>query len=62
LIKNNLKYKDKTKEQRLNELAELHQRIEDLEAEATKCKKAEIVTNFYLVDHKRSILIWDNNK
>jgi thiamine kinase-like enzyme len=37
----NMKYKDKTKEQRINELAELHQRIEDLEAEATKRKKAE---------------------
>jgi len=37
----NIKYKDKTKEQRINELAELHQRIEDLEAEATKRKKAE---------------------
>jgi transcriptional regulator with GAF, ATPase, and Fis domain len=37
----NMKYKDKTKEQLINELAELHQRIEDLEAEATKRKKAE---------------------
>ncbi len=36
-----MKYKDKTKEQLINELAELHQRIEDLEAEATKRKKAE---------------------
>jgi hypothetical protein len=27
-----MKYKDKTKEQRLNELAELHRRIEDLDA------------------------------
>jgi len=36
-----MKYKDKTKEQRINELTELHQRIEDLEAEATKRKKAE---------------------
>jgi PAS domain-containing protein len=37
----NMKYKDKTKEQLINELAELHQRIEDLEAEATIRKKAE---------------------
>ena len=36
-----MKYKDKTKEQLINELAELHQRIEDLEAEATKRRKAE---------------------
>ncbi|MEW6053527.1 MAG: sigma 54-interacting transcriptional regulator [Nitrospirota bacterium] len=36
-----MKYKDKTKEQLIHELAELHQRIEDLEAEATKRKKAE---------------------
>jgi len=36
-----MNYKDKTKEQLINELAELHQRIEDLEAEATKRKKAE---------------------
>jgi len=36
-----MNYKDKTKEQLINELAELHQRIEDLEAEATKHKKAE---------------------
>jgi transcriptional regulator with GAF, ATPase, and Fis domain len=36
-----MKYKDKTKEQLINELTELHQRIEDLEAEATKRKKAE---------------------
>jgi len=36
-----MKYKDKTKEQLINELAELHQRIADLEAEATKHKKAE---------------------
>jgi len=36
-----MKYKDKTKEQLINELAELHQRIEDLEAEATIRKKAE---------------------
>jgi len=37
----NMKYKDKTKEQLINELAELHQRIEYLEVEATKRKKAE---------------------
>ena len=36
-----MKYKDKTKEQLINELAELHQRIEYLEVEATKRKKAE---------------------
>jgi len=36
-----MKYKDKTKEQLINELAELHQRIEDLEAEAIIRKKAE---------------------
>src|SRR4030042_2425413 len=36
-----MKYKDKTKEQLINELAELHQRIEDLEAETTKRKQAE---------------------
>ncbi|RJQ38557.1 MAG: PAS domain S-box protein [Nitrospiraceae bacterium] len=36
-----MNYKDKTKEQLINELAYLHQRIEDLEAEATKRKKAE---------------------
>jgi PAS domain S-box-containing protein len=36
-----MEYKDKTKEQLINELAELHQRIEDLEAEATIRKKAE---------------------
>ena len=36
-----MKYKDKTKEQLTNELAELHQRVEDLDAEATKRKKAE---------------------
>ena len=36
-----MKYKDKTKEQLINELAELHQRIEGSEAEATKHKKAE---------------------
>jgi hypothetical protein len=36
-----MNYKDKTKEQPINELTELHQRIEDLEAEATKRKKAE---------------------
>jgi PAS domain S-box-containing protein len=34
-------FKDKTKEQLINELAELHRRIKDLEAEATKYKKAE---------------------
>ena len=36
-----MQYKDKTKEQLINELAELHQGIENLEAEATKRKKAE---------------------
>jgi chemotaxis protein methyltransferase CheR len=34
-------YKDKTKEQLINESAELHQRIEDLEAEATERKQLE---------------------
>jgi len=36
-----MKYKDRTKEHLISELAELHQRIEDLEAEATKRKTAE---------------------
>ncbi|MCK7490997.1 MAG: PAS domain S-box protein [Comamonadaceae bacterium] len=36
-----MKYKDKTKEQLMGELAELRHRIEDLEAEATKRKAAE---------------------
>ena len=36
-----MQYTDKTKEQLINELAELHQGIENLEAEATKRKKAE---------------------
>jgi len=36
-----VKYKDKTKEHPINESAELHQRIENLEAEAAKRKKAE---------------------
>lgn len=36
-----MNYKDKTKEQLINESAELRQRIEDLEAEATRRKKAE---------------------
>ena len=36
-----MKYKDKTKEQLKNELAEPHQRIENLEAKETKHKKAE---------------------
>jgi hypothetical protein len=36
-----MKYEDKTKEQLINKLAELHQRVEDLDAEATKRKKAE---------------------
>ena len=57
-----MKYEDKTKEQHINESAELHRRIEDLEAEETKRRKAEFVSNVYLVDHKRSILIWANNK
>jgi hypothetical protein len=59
-----VKCKDKTKEQLINESAELHQLlcIADLEAEVTKHKKAEFVSNVYLVDHKRSIFMWDNNK
>jgi formate hydrogenlyase transcriptional activator len=36
-----VKCKDKTKEQLINEAAELHERITDLEAEATKRSKAE---------------------
>ena len=52
-----MKYKDKTKEQLINEPAELHQRIEDLEAKETKHKQAEFVRNIYLADHKRSIFI-----
>ena len=36
-----MKCKDKTKEQLINESAELHQRIEDLEAEATERKQLE---------------------
>ena len=36
-----MKYEDKTKEQLINKLSELHQRVEDLDAEATKRKKAE---------------------
>ena len=47
-----MKYKDKTKEQLINESEELHQRIENLEAEETKYKKTEFVSNVYLVDHK----------
>jgi PAS domain S-box-containing protein len=37
-----MKYKDKTREQLINESAELRQRIEDLEAEATKRKQLEV--------------------
>ncbi|MFZ3121902.1 MAG: hypothetical protein WA104_00820, partial [Thermodesulfovibrionales bacterium] len=36
-----MQYKDKTKEQLINELTELHQRIEDFEAEATERKQLE---------------------
>lgn len=36
-----MNYKNKTKEHLINELAELHQRIEDLEAEATERKQLE---------------------
>ena len=57
-----MNYKDKTKEHLINESAELRQRIEDLEAEATKRKKTEFVRHVSLVDHKRSIFIWDMNK
>lgn len=49
-----MKYKDKTKEQL--------KPIEDLEAEETRLRQAEFVSNVYLVDHKRSIFILDNNK
>ena len=41
VAKTNMKYKDKTKEQLINELAELHQRIEDLDTKETRHKKAE---------------------
>jgi len=58
----NMNYKNKTKEQLINESAELHRRIEDLEAETTKREKAEFISNVYLVDHKRRIFILDNNK
>jgi hypothetical protein len=47
-----MKYKDKTKEQLIDELEEMHQRIENSEAEETKRKKTEFVSNVYLVDHK----------
>lgn len=36
-----MKYKDEAKEQFMDKSAELRQRIEYLEAEATNCKKAE---------------------
>ena len=36
-----MNHKDKTKEQRINESAEPHQPIEDLGAEAAKCRKAD---------------------
>src|SRR5512147_2441688 len=36
-----MNYKDKTKEQLINESAEPHQHIEDLGAEAAKCKKTD---------------------
>jgi len=52
--KYDMKYEDKTKKQLINESAQLHRGIEGLEAKATKRKKAEIVSNVYLVDHKRS--------
>lgn len=57
-----MSYKDKTKKQLINESAEPHQRIEDLEARESKHRRAEFASNVYLVDHERSIFIWDNNK
>ena len=36
-----MKHKDKTKEQRINEPGELHQRIEDLKARETRCRHAD---------------------
>jgi len=57
-----MNYKDKTRDQLLNELAELHQRIGDLEAKKPGRRQAEFVSNVYLVYNKKSIFIWDNNK
>ena len=43
-----MKYKDKTKEQLINELAELHQRIEDLAARETGRRQAgEVLRKAY---------------
>ena len=52
-----MQYKDKTKEQLINELAELHQGIENLEAEAAKRKKAEerIVENIRQLKGVKSV-------
>ena len=52
-----MKYKDKTKGQLINELAELHQRIEDLEAEATKRKKAEEALKVSIANTKACFLL-----
>jgi hypothetical protein len=43
-------YKEKTKEQLINESAELHQSIEDLKAGKTKHKRSDFVSNVCLVD------------
>ncbi len=56
-----MNYKDKTKEQLINESAELHQRIEDLKAIETKHNRAEFVSNVFFADRRRSIFIRDNN-
>ena len=56
-----MNYKDKTKEQLINEPEELHQRIEDLKTREPKHNRAELVSNVCLVDRKRSISIQDNN-
>ena len=57
-----MSYKGRTKEQLLNELAGLHRRIEDLEAKETGRRQAEFDSHVYIVDHKRNIFMWDNNK
>ena len=56
-----MKHKDKTKEQLINESAELHQRIEDLKTREPKHNRAELVSNVCLVDRKRSIFMRYNN-
>ena len=56
-----MNYKDKIKEQLINESAELHQRIEDLKAIETKNNRAEFVSNVFFADRRRSIFVRDNN-